>query len=204
MEFIKYSDRSYAMLGNTKPHKEILMSLGFKFNPRLTDPDTGERVPGWIVRAPQATSPQTSPRTTAVTSRLTRRAAPQISPRATVETSPRKAVEDGNFAIGTIYYDYFSYITSEPTFYKIVSTTPGTASFTEIGSRTELVRDEGTRKDYMYYPVPHIVVDSNNIITIQKYRFKDGRYKPSKSYKKLHSGMYLYKGEGVKGHWEIH
>jgi len=46
---LQYSEKSVAVLGNTKPIKEQLKALKGRFNPALTDPATdGERCAGWI------------------------------------------------------------------------------------------------------------------------------------------------------------
>lgn len=46
---INYSEKSFAILGEgTKVIKDNLKSLGGKFNRNLTDPETGEKIAGWI------------------------------------------------------------------------------------------------------------------------------------------------------------
>ena len=46
---LQYSEKSVAVLGNTKPIKEQLKALKGRFNPALTDPATdGVRCAGWI------------------------------------------------------------------------------------------------------------------------------------------------------------
>jgi hypothetical protein len=46
---LQYSEKSVAVLGNTKPIKEQLKALKGRFNPALTDPATdGARCAGWI------------------------------------------------------------------------------------------------------------------------------------------------------------
>nr|QBK85148.1 MAG: hypothetical protein LCDPAC02_03470 [Pithovirus LCDPAC02] len=49
MEFVKYSERCFVLFGNTKPYKEKLKDLGFKYNYNLTHPKTKEKTPGWII-----------------------------------------------------------------------------------------------------------------------------------------------------------
>ena len=51
LELIKYSEKSYAIFGNTKPYKVHLGKNGLEciFNGRLTHPQTGEKQCGWIV-----------------------------------------------------------------------------------------------------------------------------------------------------------
>jgi hypothetical protein len=44
-----YSPKSIVITGDTKPVKEIIKSYGGTFNKFLTDPDTKEKVIGWIV-----------------------------------------------------------------------------------------------------------------------------------------------------------
>lgn len=48
IRIVAYSEKSFAIFGDTKPIKDELKALGGKFNPNLTDPDNGERVAGWI------------------------------------------------------------------------------------------------------------------------------------------------------------
>lgn len=45
---IQYSEKSIAVLGNTKPFRKELYYLGGKYNRNLTDPETKEKIPGWI------------------------------------------------------------------------------------------------------------------------------------------------------------
>jgi hypothetical protein len=46
---VNYSDKCVAVFGDSKPFKDKLKTLGAKFNMNLTDPVSGEKVPGWIV-----------------------------------------------------------------------------------------------------------------------------------------------------------
>lgn len=48
---IKYSERSYALLGDTISHKTAISGMGCKFNPNLKDPQSGNIVPGWVCSA---------------------------------------------------------------------------------------------------------------------------------------------------------
>ncbi|WP_299459051.1 methyltransferase [uncultured Microscilla sp.] len=50
IQLIDYSEKSIALMGNTKPYAEKLgrRGLGGKFNKRLTHPKTGERFMGWV------------------------------------------------------------------------------------------------------------------------------------------------------------
>jgi hypothetical protein len=48
IEIINYSDKAIAVIGDTKPIKDKLKSLGGRFNFRLTHPTTGEKICGWI------------------------------------------------------------------------------------------------------------------------------------------------------------
>ena len=48
IRIVAYSEKCFAILGETKPIKDELKSLGGKYNGYLTDPDTGEKVAGWI------------------------------------------------------------------------------------------------------------------------------------------------------------
>jgi hypothetical protein len=45
-EFVQYSQKSFALFGDTKPIKDDLKAMGGKFNPCLTW--NGERKAGWI------------------------------------------------------------------------------------------------------------------------------------------------------------
>lgn len=52
IELVKYSDKSYALFGEgTKRIKDELSALGCRYNRFLTDPNTGEKRPGWICAA---------------------------------------------------------------------------------------------------------------------------------------------------------
>jgi hypothetical protein len=44
----EYSAKSFVVRGNTKEYKDKLKSLGGKWNPNLTDKETGSRFGGWI------------------------------------------------------------------------------------------------------------------------------------------------------------
>lgn len=48
IELVSYSEKALAVFGNTKPIKEVLKSLGGKFNAYLTNPTTKEKQAGWI------------------------------------------------------------------------------------------------------------------------------------------------------------
>ena len=49
IKIVKYSDRSYAIFGvDTKKIKEELKEIGCRYNKFLTDPDTGNKKPGWV------------------------------------------------------------------------------------------------------------------------------------------------------------
>lgn len=49
IELVKYSDKSYALFGEgTKNIKDKLIDLGCRYNKFLTDPNTGQKRPGWI------------------------------------------------------------------------------------------------------------------------------------------------------------
>ncbi len=51
MELLKYSERSFVLLGETRAHAETLgrKGLQLKFNRFLTHPETKEKVPGWVI-----------------------------------------------------------------------------------------------------------------------------------------------------------
>lgn len=52
IELVKYSDRSYALFGEgTKRIKDELSALGCRYNRFLTDPNSGQKRPGWICAA---------------------------------------------------------------------------------------------------------------------------------------------------------
>lgn len=50
IEIWDYSKKAFCVIGDTKPYKDILGRNGLngRFNPRLTDPTTGEKFAGWI------------------------------------------------------------------------------------------------------------------------------------------------------------
>lgn len=48
LQLVKYSAKSVALFGDTKPIKDQLKAMGGRFNPNLKHPDTGKRTPGWI------------------------------------------------------------------------------------------------------------------------------------------------------------
>ena len=49
MRSINYSNRSFVLFGeDTKTRKDLIKSLGGRWNPNLTNPITGERFGGWI------------------------------------------------------------------------------------------------------------------------------------------------------------
>ena len=51
IEIVKYSDYSYVLFGlGTKDIKDQLLEIGCKYNKFLTDPSTGKKRPGWIVK----------------------------------------------------------------------------------------------------------------------------------------------------------
>jgi len=45
---INYSDRAIAVIGDTKAVKETLKALGGRWNGCLTDPESGQRIKGWV------------------------------------------------------------------------------------------------------------------------------------------------------------
>ena len=45
---LSYSAKALVVTGNTRPIKDRLKSLGGAWNSRLTNPNTGERIMGWI------------------------------------------------------------------------------------------------------------------------------------------------------------
>jgi hypothetical protein len=47
---IRYSEASYALLGDTLSYKELIAAAGCKFNSSLRDPVNGAIVPGWVCR----------------------------------------------------------------------------------------------------------------------------------------------------------
>ena len=48
MRVVVYTEKSCAVFGDTKPIKDILKEKGGKYNKFLTDPEDGEKKPGWI------------------------------------------------------------------------------------------------------------------------------------------------------------
>lgn len=48
LELLDYSDKAFAVFGNTKAVKDILKELGGRFNPALTHPNTKQKQAGWI------------------------------------------------------------------------------------------------------------------------------------------------------------
>ena len=49
LRLVKYSEKAYALFGETKPLKDKLKDIGGKFNPYLKE--NGEKSPGWIFSA---------------------------------------------------------------------------------------------------------------------------------------------------------
>jgi hypothetical protein len=49
LRLVKYSEKAYAIFGETKPLKDKLKDIGGKFNPYLKE--NGEKSPGWIFSA---------------------------------------------------------------------------------------------------------------------------------------------------------
>jgi hypothetical protein len=49
LRLVKYSDKAYAVFGQTKEYKDKLKEIGGKFNPYLKE--NGEKSPGWIFSA---------------------------------------------------------------------------------------------------------------------------------------------------------
>ena len=47
---IRYSEASYALLGDTLSHKDAIAAAGCKFNSSLRDPANGAIVPGWVCK----------------------------------------------------------------------------------------------------------------------------------------------------------
>lgn len=45
---VDYSEKAFAVYGDTKSVKDMLKTLGGKFNPHLTHPVTGDKLVGWI------------------------------------------------------------------------------------------------------------------------------------------------------------
>ena len=48
MEIIDYTEKSIAVRGDTKQYKDLLTSIGGKWNTSLTDKSTNEKFAGWI------------------------------------------------------------------------------------------------------------------------------------------------------------
>ena len=48
IKVVEYSERACAVFGDTKAIKEELKEIGGKYNRFLTDPEDGEKKPGWI------------------------------------------------------------------------------------------------------------------------------------------------------------
>lgn len=49
MQLFNYSDKSFVLFGeDTKTHKDLIKSLGGRWNRNLTNPITGEKFTGWI------------------------------------------------------------------------------------------------------------------------------------------------------------
>ena len=44
----KYSDKSFVVRGDTRPHRESLKAMGGKWANRLTDKETGEKFGAWL------------------------------------------------------------------------------------------------------------------------------------------------------------
>jgi len=52
IELVKYSEKAYALFGEgTRDIKDELLALGCRYNKFLTDPNTGQKRPGWIFPA---------------------------------------------------------------------------------------------------------------------------------------------------------
>jgi hypothetical protein len=52
IRIIKYSERSIVLTGSeTKTHKDLLKELGGGYNRNLTNPETGEKLSGWVFSA---------------------------------------------------------------------------------------------------------------------------------------------------------
>lgn len=54
VQAIQYSDKCVALIGDTKPYKDQLKSMGGRFNPRLTV--GGEQVSGWVFSSAKFTT----------------------------------------------------------------------------------------------------------------------------------------------------
>lgn len=48
IRIIPYTDKSFVVIGDTKPHKDSIKNLGGKWNASLTNKETGEKFMGWI------------------------------------------------------------------------------------------------------------------------------------------------------------
>lgn len=48
IRIIPYTDKSFVVVGDTKPHKDSIKNLGGKWNASLTNKETGEKFMGWI------------------------------------------------------------------------------------------------------------------------------------------------------------
>ena len=48
VRIIPYTDKSFVVVGDTKPHKDSIKNLGGKWNASLTNKETGEKFMGWI------------------------------------------------------------------------------------------------------------------------------------------------------------
>lgn len=48
MKIVPYNERAFLVIGDTRTHKDRLMKLGGRFNNSFTNPETDEKVSGWI------------------------------------------------------------------------------------------------------------------------------------------------------------
>ena len=48
VRIIPYTEKSFVVVGDTKPHKDSIKNLGGKWNASLTNKETGEKFMGWI------------------------------------------------------------------------------------------------------------------------------------------------------------
>ena len=48
VRIIPYTEKSFVVVGDTKPHKDSIKNLGGKWNSSLTNKETGEKFMGWI------------------------------------------------------------------------------------------------------------------------------------------------------------
>lgn len=48
INIMDYSELSIIVIGDTRPIKDELKEIPGSYNPRLTHPDTGKRVAGWV------------------------------------------------------------------------------------------------------------------------------------------------------------